>query len=92
MARAHIFITGDVIGVGFRAWIVQLASNLGLYGWVKNIYSPKQAVEAVFEGKKENVEKMVELCQKGPEVSWVEKVEVKREEATGEFDEFSVTR
>ncbi len=92
MERAHVFITGDVIGVGFRAWVVSHAQKLGLFGWVRNVFEPKQAVEAVFEGKKEDVEKMIELCKKGPEISWVENVEVTNELSTGEFDGFSIIR
>jgi len=88
MIRVHVFIFGDVIGVGFRAWISHRAKNLGLTGWVRN--APVGIVEAVFEGPKEKVEEMIELCRKGPEVSWVEKIETKWEEATGEFISFDI--
>jgi len=92
MVCAHIFITGDVLGVGFRSWTVWKAKNLGLFGWVKNVYQPREGVEAVFEGEKEKVEKMVELCKKGPIVSWVKNVKVEWEKATGEFKEFTIQR
>lgn len=90
MNRVHVFITGDVIGVGFRAWILRQAQDFQLTGWVKNVFEPIKGVEAVFEGKKENVEKMIELCKKGPEVSWVENVEVTSEQSTGSFDGFTI--
>lgn len=86
MARAHVFIYGDVIGVGFRAWIQRRAKELKLTGWVRN--ASGKTVEAVFEG--ENVEEMIEFCHKGPEVSWVERVDVKREKATNEFISFDI--
>lgn len=95
-SRVHVFIYGDVIGVGFRSWTVRNAKELNLSGWVKNVY-PEQGrragddlVEAVFEGEKEKVEKMVKRCQQGPEVAWVAKVDVKWEEPTGELEGFEV--
>lgn len=91
--RARVFITGDVVGVGFRAWILRKACDMQITGWVKNVNSPKRGVEAVFEGEKARVEHMIELCGEGPEVSWVEKVEVRVEEREGqEFDEFLIIR
>lgn len=94
--RAYVFITGDVIGVGFRAWTVRNAKELGLSGWVRNVY-PEQnrradhkLVEAVFEGPDEKVKQMVDRCHDGPEVAWVEKIDVKWEEGTDEFEGFEV--
>lgn len=86
--RAHIFIRGDVIGVGFRSWTVKNAKGLGLTGWVKN--ADHKLVEAVFEGPEDKVKQMVERCHEGPEVAWVEKVDVGWEEATDEFVGFEV--
>ncbi len=92
MIQAHIFITGNVIGVGFRSWALRQAQDLKLVGWVKNVHFPKKGVEAVFEGEKRKVENIVDLCKKGPEVSWVEKVEVKWEKVRGEFKDFTIER
>ncbi len=88
MVTARVFIYGDVIGVGFRAWIQRLAQDKRLTGWVRN--REDKTVEAVFEGEEERVKKMIELCKKGPEVAWVEKVDVKWEEAKNEFDGFKI--
>ncbi len=87
-SRVHVFIYGDVIGVGFRAWTLRQAQSKPLTGWVKNL--GHNLVEAVFEGEKGKIEEMIKLCHKGPEVSWVEKVEVRWEKATGEFVGFEV--
>ncbi len=81
-------IYGDVIGVGFRAWTVRNAKELGLTGWVRN--ADNKTVEAVFEADMEKVKEMIERCKKGPEVAWVEKLEVKWEVATGEFVIFQI--
>ncbi len=88
MVRAHLIISGDVIGVGFRSWARREAANLGLVGWVTN--RPDNTVEIVAEGPKNKLDELVELCQSGPEVSDVEKVDVTWGETTGEFVSFEV--
>jgi acylphosphatase len=55
---------------------------------VKNLYDGR--VEALFEGKEDDVERAVLWCHQGPAYSSVTKVEVKEEPFTGEFDSFSI--
>lgn len=86
--RAHLIIYGDVTGVGFRAWTYRNAIELELTGWVRN--ADRGKVEAVFEGEKDKIEEMIARCKKGPEVAWVEKVEVEWGKATGEYEVFSI--
>lgn len=86
--RAHLFIYGEVVGVGFRSWTVYNARQQGLTGWVKN--ASNRSVEAVFEGSKEKMEEMIKLCRRGPQAALVEKVDVEWEEATGEFTDFEI--
>lgn len=86
--RAHVLIHGDVIGVGFRAWTVRLAQGKQLDGYVRN--ADHETVEAVFEGPEDKVKQIIELCKKGPEVSWVENVETDWSDATNEFEGFEV--
>ena len=88
--RVRVFISGDVVGVGFRAWILRQAQDKQLTGWVKNVNLPQRGVEAVFVGGKNEIERMIKLCWKGPEVSWVEKVDVEWSEGTGELMNFEV--
>jgi len=82
MIRKHIFINGKVTGVFFRAFIRERAINLGLNGWVKNL--DENTVEAVFEGDKEKVDKMTELCKKGPSEAKIKKIEIVNEKIKGE--------
>lgn len=70
--RAHVYISGRVQGVFFRAWVSQNASRLGLSGWVRNRRDGR--VEAVFEGTSEAVRQMVELCHEGPDHARVDAV------------------
>ncbi len=74
--------------MGFRAWTKQKAQSLALVGWVTN--REDGAVEVVAEGPKEKLETFVATCHEGPEVSWVEHVDVLWEEGTGEFTGFVV--
>ena len=87
-SRVHLLISGDVTGVGYRYWTKINARELGLSGFVRN--ADKGLVEAVFEGNEDKVNEMIERCRKGPEISFVEKVEVRRESATGEFAGFEI--
>ena len=88
MKRIHLIITGDVQGVGFRAWITREAKNLELVGWVKN--RTDDTVEIVAEGKEKELQKLIELCHQGPEISWVKDVLVEWSEATNELIGFEV--
>jgi acylphosphatase len=87
-SRAHVLVYGRVQGVFFRQNTQKLAQKLGLAGWVKN--REDGGVEAVFEGEKEKVEKMIEWMKKGPPLAWVEKVNVFWEEFKGEFKNFEI--
>jgi acylphosphatase len=88
--RAHVYISGQVQGVFFRASAHGGAKKLGLTGWVRNTLDGQ--VEAVFEGDEAKVEEMVEWCRHGPDGAQVAGVDVKYETATGEFSGFIVKR
>ncbi len=86
--RVHVYISGRVQGVWFRAYTKEEAERLGLKGWVRNL--PDGRVEAVFEGDEEAVEAMVRWCQVGSPHSKVTGVEVQEEPYTGEFSDFRI--
>jgi acylphosphatase len=88
--RVHVFISGKVQGVFFRSSTKDMAKNLGLFGWVRNLADGR--VEAVFEGKKDAIEKMLEWCRVGPEYARVTGIEVIWEEFKGDFKEFLLRR
>ena len=90
-ARAHIWVKGRVQGVGFRAHVEYCARQIGgLTGWVRNI--GYDTVEAVAEGDRTNVEKLIEAMKEGPRSSRVDESKVEWQESTGEFDRFGVRR
>jgi acylphosphatase len=88
MKQAYVTIFGDVTGVGYRSWTLRQAQGKKLVGWVRN--KSEGIVEAVFEGEEEKIKDMITLCRSGPEVAWVEKVEVKWGKATGEYVTFGI--
>lgn len=87
-ARAHVYISGRVQGVFFRASTRERALELGLKGWVKNLRDGR--VEAIFEGEKEKVMDMVDWCREGPSYASVVTVDVRWGEYKGEFESFTV--
>lgn len=81
MERRHVWVTGRVQGVFFRASCAQRASELGLAGWVRNL--PDGRVEAVFEGEPSSVAEAIDWCRTGPPHARVRDVAVTVEPAAG---------
>ena len=89
--RAHIWVKGRVQNVGFRAHVEYNARQIGgLTGWVRNV--GYDTVEAIAEGEKKNVEKLIQVMKDGPRGSRVDESKVEWENSTGEFDRFGVRR
>ena len=88
LVRARVLVGGRVQGVFFRFETWELARGLGVAGWVRNRRDGR--VEAVFEGEREDVERLIEFCRRGPSGARVTSVEVRWEEPTGEFEGFKV--
>ena len=60
----NLRIQGFVQGVGYRAWMVEEASLLGLDGWVRN--RRDGSVEALVAGHPTAVDSMTKRCHVGP--------------------------
>jgi acylphosphatase len=88
-ARAHLFISGWVQGVFYRAFTRDLAQSLGLSGWVRNLRDG--GVEALFEGRKDLIEKAVTTCHDGPPGARVSQIDVLWEKYIGDLKGFSIT-
>ena len=84
--RAHVFVSGRVQGVGYRAWTIRTAKALSICGWVRNLDDDR--VEAVLEGAKDLVEQMIAEMHKGPTFAKVSEVDSKLGVASGEFSTF----
>lgn len=98
MKQAHVYIKGDVIGVGFRAWTKIQAKLIGIQGWVRNVYihpdkfGPGGGVEALIQGEETEMEEMISKLKEGPPVSRVDDVEVYPQEAKELFEGFEIRK
>ena len=70
----HVFITGRVQGVWFRGWLAKQADQFDVKGWVRNRLDGR--VEALFIGHDVLIQKMLELCRRGPPAARVDDLEV----------------
>jgi len=80
----RVYITGTVQGIFFRAFVKENAERQNVKGFVRNLDDGR--VEIFLEGDSDNVNKMIELCQKGPRHSQIRNVEIKPER----FQDFKV--
>jgi acylphosphatase len=88
--RVHVFVGGRVQGVFFRVETQREAFENRVTGWVRNTSDGR--VEAVFEGEKHNVEKLIDFCRRGPSVAKVKKIGVYWEKYVGEFNRFEIRK
>jgi acylphosphatase len=88
--RVHLWVSGIVQGVFFRATTRDCARGLGLTGWVRNL--PDGRVEVVAEGNQADLLQLVAFCRRGPTGAYVDRLEQLAEPWTGEFRDFTVRR
>lgn len=86
--RLHVYISGRVQGVFFRATTRRKASELGIKGWVKNLADGR--VEAVFEGEEDKLKKILNWSHQGPSRADVDNVETHWKEYQGDFAGFNI--
>ncbi len=87
MQRRRVIVRGHVQGVFFRETTKRRAAGAGVSGWVRN--QPDGSVEAVFEGEREEVDRLVAFVRDGPRGARVDRVDVEAEEPEG-LDGFEV--
>ena len=84
MIAKRLQVHGRVQGVGYRHWLRETATRLGLAGWVRN--AADGTVEALVEGDMAAVEEMLRACRRGPpgaSVSLIHEDLVEPEELVG---------
>jgi acylphosphatase len=79
--RYRVLISGRVQGVFFRDSCRRLAEQHGVAGWVRNL--PDGRVEAVFEGRPEEVRRLVDWAHTGPRLAAVDNVAIQPEPPEG---------
>ena len=88
--RAEIILKGRVQKAGFRDYIDEIAFNLNLRGWVKNL--DDGTVKVVCEGNSKDIEKFVDKIKIHEYPIRVEDVEINYLLSTGEFNDFTIIR
>jgi len=87
--RAHLLVWGRVQGVFFRANMRRVATSNGVSGWVRNLPDGR-TVEAVLEGEKEAVDRVICWALNGPPAARVEGLKVEYMEPEGETGGFRI--
>jgi len=86
--RTHVFLSGRVQGVGFRAFTQREARRLQLTGFVKNLSDGR--VEAVIEGPEEKVRALLQKMKRGPRAARVKNMEPGDEPPLGIYKDFKI--
>jgi acylphosphatase len=81
MIRRRVVVRGHVQGVFFRETTRRRALTASVAGWVRNLADG--AVEAVVEGERDSVDRLVAFLREGPRGARVDWVDVVSEEPEG---------
>jgi acylphosphatase len=87
-AGLRAIVRGRVQGVGFRFFVLEVATGLGVKGYVRNL--PDGGVEVIAEGPRDSLESLLAELRRGPSLSRVDRVTDSWSEATGAFTGFDV--
>jgi acylphosphatase len=85
--RFRAIVRGRVQGVGFRASTGEVARELGLAGWVRNL--PDGAVEVEAEGEEPALRELERFLRQGPRMARVQSADFFWEatpEGSGSFE------
>jgi len=88
LASVHIIVHGIVQGVYFRDFTCRHTDELGVIGYVRNL--PNGTVEAVAEGERKQLEKLIERIKVGPPGARVTRIDTKWSEYSGKYSDFTL--
>ena len=89
MQTITIIVSGKVQGVWYRQSTKEIANKLGISGEVCNLQNG--SVSITVTGTKEELERLVDWCRKGPEKASVNEIEV-QDISFKKFVGFSIVR
>lgn len=87
--RVQVTVRGRVQMVGFRAFALVRACELGVRGTVAN--RPDGSVECVVEGPRASVERLIQSLRDGPRAARVDAVDVIEQPVRGDLPPMRVT-
>ena len=88
-ACLHALVYGVVQGVNFRFFVLRHARDLGLTGYVRNLY-PEEVVEVKAEGRREQLEQLLRHLEAGPRGARGERVDANWSEYSGAYNRFEI--
>ena len=89
MKTIRLTIKGNVQGVFFRATAEDIADELGVKGWVRNL--PDRNVEITATATEEILQKFIDWCKQGPPKAKVEEVVIEELDLQ-QFNDFRIIR
>lgn len=84
----HIIVKGLVQGVGFRFFVERYAVQLGLQGYVRNLYNGDVEIET--EGDRSLVEEFIKEVKIGPRSAHIKDLKIEWTEYQNKFKGFEV--
>ena len=88
MRAVHVFVSGRVQGVGFRAFTHSAGQRAGVKGWVRNTADGR--VELVAQGDAAAVERLLHQVRQGPTFARVDEVMVEEVPVREDLPDFTV--
>ena len=88
MIEARVIFHGKVHGVFFRKCVLDHSKSFLITGIVRNLSNG--TVEAIFQGEKSEIERVIESIKKDPGRGSLHKVEVKLQEPQNIYTSFSI--
>ena len=85
--QIHAYYSGQVQGVGFRFTARNIANELGVTGWVKNLRDGR--VEVVAEAKEEALKDFLDKIRQYF-ARYIQDIDLRWQEPEGEFTDFGV--
>lgn len=98
LKQAHMFVKGDVIGVGFRAWVKIQAKKFNTRGWARNVFDRPDVfgrsggVEVVAQGEEDDLKVMIESLRSNHPLAHINTIELLYEDPKNIFDSFEIVK
>lgn len=89
MKTLKIIFTGIVQGIFFRNFIKENAEKLNIKGYTRNLSNGE--LEMIIEGRDENINEMIKICEKGPIHSEIKNINIQEIKHQG-FKEFKILK
>eukprot|EP00831_Metopus_contortus_P006159 TRINITY_DN12321_c0_g1_i1.p2 TRINITY_DN12321_c0_g1~~TRINITY_DN12321_c0_g1_i1.p2 ORF type:complete len:318 (-),score=103.43 TRINITY_DN12321_c0_g1_i1:382-1335(-) len=90
MQQLHAIVHGQVQGVWFRGWTREIAGEIGVTGWVRNL--PDGTVETLAQGDANQLDRFQIRLKDGPPLARVTRIDAERTEIGTPLPSFQVRR